>query len=202
GRAGHARLRGRRGRLLPVSAVGEPTQPGPTAPVVAGGLGGHPGAAAGVAPRRRGAAGRVGSRGVRGGRGLDRHRGWAAGGLDGAALAGALAGVRAGPGGSPGAPAGQSRGGLARPAGAQAGEEATLSRGTAACSGSHRSPRRGGRLAALYGGSAHDDAAGPSVSGPTRATGGGSVLRGRGVPGRLTVRGDEPSVWPAGRPDR
>ena len=82
---------------------------------------GYPGVAAGVAPRPRRAAGRVGGGGVRGGRGVDRHGGGAGGALDGAALAGAFAGVRAGPGGGPGAPAGERRGGVARPAGAQAG---------------------------------------------------------------------------------
>ena len=56
------------------------------------------------------------------------------------ALAGAFAGLRAGPGEGLGAPAGESRGGLARLADTQAGEEATLSRPVAAGRGGHRGP--------------------------------------------------------------
>ena len=74
--------------------------------VVAAGVGRHAGVAAGVATRPRGAAGRTGGGGVRGGRGVDRDGGRAGGAVDGAPLAGAFAGVRAGPGGGPGASAG------------------------------------------------------------------------------------------------
>src|SRR4051812_3965018 len=116
-------------------------------------------------------------------------------------MAGALAVVRAGPGGGPGAPAGERRGGVARPAGAEAGEEAAVPRRVGTGGEGHRGPRRGGRLAVLHGASADDDAAGAGVSGPPRAVGDRGLLRDRRVPGRGPDRAEEAGDGLAGLRD-